>query len=87
MEVYFILRQIEDDLIFRANSSIATGVGIPTFSRYTDNQANQGVFCKWAGLYFVQLIIASSAGSTAENGKPQTTERHNYVFYCQFFVF
>ena len=22
--------------------SVATGVGIPTFSRYTDNQANQG---------------------------------------------
>ena len=56
-------------------------VGIPTIRQI------RGVFCEWAGLYSVQLIIASYAGSTAENGKPQTTMKHNYVFYCHFYVF
>ena len=56
-------------------------VGIPTIGQI------RGVFFEWAGLYAVQLIIASYAGSTAENGKPQTTMKHNYVFYCHFYVF
>jgi len=38
---------------------LPTGVGIPTFSRYTDNQANQGVFVERAGLDYFQLMLAS----------------------------
>ena len=56
-------------------------VGIPTIRQI------RGVFCEWAGLYSIQLIIASYAGSTAENGKAQTTMKHNYVFYFHFYVF
>ena len=49
-------------------------VGIPTIREI------RGVFGERAGLDFVQLIIASYAGSTVENGAPQTTKEHNNVF-------
>jgi hypothetical protein len=49
-------------------------VGIPTIMQI------RGVFGERAGLDFVQLIIASYAGSTVENGAPQTTREYNNVF-------
>ena len=49
-------------------------VGIPTIRQI------RGVFGERAGLDFVQLIIASYAGSTVENGTPQTTKEHTNVF-------